>query len=200
MSVIVDLKNLAQEWYSKRAERKLSEPFVARRFLQESSIGSVLMHLRHFELELPKSVPFFWEDVTSHAQHEREMLRYKLRKEDMNTLSFRATDNYMDELKSFIEMARKSHEDSKKYWSAAIRQNQSLEVLVNVHNKLWSDFAETLLVFWDKEVKPYLETLILLADEPPHLFIQEKLEVCANDILESVHKKNCKNRDAFWNA
>jgi len=90
MSVILDLKNLAQEWYTMRIERKLSEPFVARHFLGESQIGSTLTHLAHFQAELPRSAPFFWSDLIDHAKHEREMLRYKLRKEDVNTLSFRA--------------------------------------------------------------------------------------------------------------
>jgi len=197
MSVILDLKNLAREWYTVRAERKLAEPGVARRFLSESQVGSILTHLARFEAELPRSVPFFWSDVVEHAQHEREMLRYKLRKEDLNTLSFRATDNYLDELKSLASKAAERREKSDREWKDAIKSDRSAEELVGVDEMLWSEFEQTLVEFWDGEVKPYLETLILLADESPSSCIREKLELNASKVLESVHRKNVQNRDTF---
>ena len=199
MSVITDLKSLAQEWYKLRAERKIEEPFVARRFLRESQIGSVLTHLVQFEAELPKSVPYFWSDVKEHARHEREMLRYKLRKEDINTLSFRATDNYMDELKRFATKARTRYEASEHEWNDALNNDQTIESYLVLHDKLWTDFAKNISLFWVQEVTPYLETLVLLADEIPDSFIQKKLQLNSVEVLEFVNKKNAANREAFWN-
>jgi hypothetical protein len=197
MSVIIDLKNLAQEWYTLRAERKLSEPFVARRFLGVSQIGSTLMHLARFQAELPRNVPFFWSDLIDNAQHEREMLRYKLRKEDIDTLSFRATDNYLDELKSLAMKATERHEASERQWNGALKTDKPYEDLLRMDAGLWAEFEKAVVKFWDGEVKPYMEMLVLLADESPGPFVREKLELNALEVLESVRRKNAGNRDAF---
>jgi hypothetical protein len=105
------------------------------------------MHLTRFQAELPKNAPFFCSDLIDHAKHERKMLRYKLRKEDINTLSFPATDNYMNVLKSLASKATERYEAGEHEWKGALKPDRSAEDLMRIDDSVWSEFEKTVVEF-----------------------------------------------------
>lgn len=103
----------------------------------------------------------------------------------------------MDELRNLATKATKQHEVSERQWKGALKADKSYQELMRIDASLWSDFERAVVEFWDGEVKPYMDTLLLLADETPGPFVREKLELNAPDILESVRRNNAENQDAF---